>query len=535
MKKTIARVFKGELKELSENTMKIAARLQMSNSYGRHGYGTTKHGQKFFRGMSSSGAINTIDHSQSRQNARNALYDAPTAKALEQRFVDTVVDVGLKLKPTPMASMLGIDQDRLEEWAEDVGERFHIWALSKKSDLSETNNFYQNQRLYESFQVRDNDIFVRFHYTRKKDIVNPLQLQFIDPNQIRGIAFTNTYTQFGNDDGIVRDSNGKEKLYKIWYLDSVEKKYKMVDVPAKGAKSGRIFMIHGFNPDYAGQGRGYSRFLHALSDFEKISDLKQSHIIKAIMQSSIFMYTKPSADNPASNVMEGRVATAIDDDYYSTDSAASDAIEDNLDKNAVNWNHIPEATIDDPGSAYVANLMEGEDLAAFPQTAPADNFDAFVDSFTAYLSASLSMPIEVLLMRFNANYSASRGALILFWRVAQIWRNEMAADYLNPVYESWLSEEIAIGRITAPGWSEPVMKQAWLMCEWMGAPMPNIDPFKEARAKKEWVELGAETLDDVAQGHNSSSGKSNRAKNKRQIEELTEVPWTKRKTMGGQT
>jgi len=64
--------------------------------------------------------------------------------------------------------------------------------------------------------------------------------------------------------------------------------------------------------------------------------------------------------------------------------------------------------------------------------------------------------------------------------------------------------------------------------------MPNIDPLKEAKAKKEFVELAAETLDDVAMGHNSSSGKSNRAKLKRQVPELTAVPWSKNKINGGQ-
>ena len=93
----------------------------------------------------------------------------------------------------------------------------------------------------------------------------------------------------------------------------------------------------------------------------------------------------------------------------------------------------PEATMTRPGVG-VFSLRNAEDLKPFPETAPAEQYDRFVDAFTSYLAASISMPIEVLLMRFNQNYSASRASLVLFWRVAQIWREELAADFLNPIY-----------------------------------------------------------------------------------------------------
>jgi hypothetical protein len=55
--------------------------------------------------------------------------------------------------------------------------------------------------------------------------------------------------------------------------------------------------------------------------------------------------------------------------------------------------------------------------------------------------------------------------------------------------------------------------------------MPNIDPVKTATADRAYVELGAQTLDDVARNYNGSSGKSNRAKIKRQYEELATPSW----------
>ena len=130
-------------------------------------------------------------------------------------------------------------------------------------------------------------------------------------------------------------------------------------------------------------------------------------------------------------------------------------------------------------------------------------------------------------MKFGQNYSASRGALILFWRVAMIWRAEMAADFLNPVFEMWLSEEIAAGRVMAAGWMDPRLRAAWLSCTWIGAPMPNIDPMKTFAADKGYIEIGATTQDRVARDLNGSSIKSNLSRNAKNFAATPASPWGK--------
>jgi capsid protein len=158
-------------------------------------------------------------------------------------------------------------------------------------------------------------------------------------------------------------------------------------------------------------------------------------------------------------------------------------------------------------------------------TSPSAAYDKFVESFFSSIAASVGWSVELVLKKFNANYSASRGTLLLCWRTANIERDEMITDFLDPVYEMWLSEEIAQGTVRAPGWSDQSLKDAWLMGEWAGVPMPNIDPLKTMEADRGYVELGAQTLDDVARNFNGSSGKANRRKNARQYDELPTPPW----------
>jgi capsid protein len=283
-------------------------------------------------------------------------------------------------------------------------------------------------------------------------------------------------------------------------------------------------MLHGFNPEYAGQGRGFPRLAHALQEFEQITDFSLSTIQKAISQASLVMAVEnDQADS--SNPLIGRVAGPVREYGSHPQPSASAANVTDEAIAPINFEYMPEATIDRPGSVGVFNLRKGDKLKYLADTSPSTSYDVFLNSFVSYLSASVGMPVEILLMKFNANYSASRAAFITFWRVAQIWRDEMAADFLDPTYEMWLAEEIAAGRVSAPGWSDPRLRAAWLCCEWAGAAMPNIDPVKTATADRAYVEMGSQTLDDVARNYNGSSGKSNRAKIKRQYEELSEPSW----------
>jgi capsid protein len=70
------------------------------------------------------------------------------------------------------------------------------------------------------------------------------------------------------------------------------------------------------------------------------------------------------------------------------------------------------------------------------------------------------------------------------------------------------------------------MRAAWLQCRWIGAPVPSIDPLKEAKADMSRTDMGHLTLDDGALNFNGSSGTSNRAKLAREIPELTPAPWS---------
>ncbi len=492
-----------------------------SSNYNRTGSG----GSKWPYGLSSSGYGIRIDHKKLLLNARKAVWDSVQAKAMVDRFAETVVDIGLKLEALPDYTILGITPEDAEKWGTNVNSRFHLYAKSKKSHRAGLYNFYQAQLMYGKFQQRDNDIFTRLFYSGKKTLLNPLQFEFIDPLQIRGYSYTSTSYQFNYDDGIVRNSDNSERAYKIWIQKSGTYEYEEKTIPAIGPKSGKTMMLHGFQPEFAQQGRGYSRIGHALQEFQNITDFSLSTIKKAINQSSFVFAIENQQQDPSDggieNLLTRRGAGPVKE---------QPVIENDINKviddgERFTYQEVPEMTIKDPGSVGMVGLQQGDSFKTVETRGTGDTYESFLNTFVSYVTASNGMPLEVLLMKFNANYSASRASLVLFWRIAQRWREEMSSDWLNPIYKSWLGEEISSGRIKAPGWSDPVLRAAWLNNSWIGAPMPNIDPLKEAKAAKENLDMSATTQNRVARNLNGTSAKDNIAINNRMFPETPKAPW----------
>jgi capsid protein len=499
------------------------ARLISPMAYHRRTVGGTNNGSngaKFNNGLSQSSPHTLYDHWSSRQQARAKLKDSPIAKGVLERFKENVIGKGLRLDPQPIGKILGMDDEQMEEWAEDVGSKFHIFCNSNESTTSEVDNFYQLQALAHFSRHRDGEYFPKFNYSNKKDRQSPLSIGLIDPTQIRGDAFTSSLGPLGQDDGIIRDAAGRETGYKVWIQDkNAPFKMKNVVVPARFPKSGRISMGHSFTSEYAGQGRGFTRLFHVIQELENIVDFQLSTLKQAINQSNIFASIKPSQDAPATNPIaniSGGIGAV--DDIVTGEVVENVALE-------YNYHQLDEATLNTPGSLLVANMGPGEELEYHSATVKGESYAQYTDAIVDLLAPSLGMPSEVLKMKFGNNFSASRATLILYWNIVEILREEEATDLLNPFYKAWLSEEIASGRIQAPGWSDPVKRAAWLNCAWIGSPMPNIDPVKTALANKHNMEMDLTNPDRAAKELNGTDAKKNKIKNERHFAGSELKPW----------
>ena len=132
-----------------------------------------------------------------------------------------------------------------------------------------------------------------------------------------------------------------------------------------------------------------------------------------------------------------------------------------------------------------------------------------------------------MMMSFSSSYSASRAALLEAWKGFKMRREWLADDFCRPVYELWLTEAVARGRISAPGFlTDPIIRQAYLGSEWIGPSQGQLDPTKEVSAAVTAVENGFSTRE-------AESIKLNGSEYSRNVDKLTTENEQLRAATGG--
>ena len=136
------------------------------------------------------------------------------------------------------------------------------------------------------------------------------------------------------------------------------------------------------------------------------------------------------------------------------------------------------------GPGTVTHLKEGESVKFGNPNIPTTGFESFVKTLCKLMGAAIEIPYDVLMKEFNSSYSASRGALLEAWEAFKMRRKWFVDDFCQPIYETWLAEAVALGRIKAPGFfDDPLVRAAWCGARWIGPVQGQLDPKKEAEAQ----------------------------------------------------
>ena len=483
-----------------------------------HGGGRAFTGEKWPGGLDLR-APSMIDHWSLRQNGRKVALESCEARALLNRSTDLVIGTGATLNLEPLYELLGLSAEEAELWARNAEMLFDLWARSPAQNRTGKFCFYEAMRFLFRAHKRDNEYFIRLYYnTSAPSLILPLQFEILDPNQIRGDA----YTYLSNldelqDDGILRDAQGRETTFKVW-IRTDSSRYQSVDIARVGPKSGKLYMIHGFTPEFAGQGRGFSEFGLDIQNFKSITDFKLASLEKAKKQSNIVLTAESESDNPTvvpPGFQAGGAGVPVSPPA-SADSSASEA--------PPSYHRIPGPQLP-PGSTVFVDQPGHQKLKPFESTAPVVGQDEYIKGELEPIFAALGTPLEVAYASFKNNYSASQATLLLNNLSNDVDLFLLAAQAFDPILEMFFACAIGTGRIAAPGWEDPILHAAWTAHRWSRPPMPNIDREKSAKADKLYAEMGADDLESVAMRLNGSSYRSNAAKLHRQYAELPAPPW----------
>ena len=175
------------------------------------------------------------------------------------------------------------------------------------------------------------------------------------------------------------------------------------------------------------------------------------------------------------------------------------------------------------GPGVVLDLPYGKEPVTVNPTRPNSAFDKYVAAMETVIGSSMEIPKEVLTKKYESNYTAARAALLDFWRTVRVYRTRFNASFNQPIYEQFMAEAVAAGRIDAPGFfDDPAIRQAWCGCSWMGASMGHVDPLKEVNAAAMRIAQNITTQEQEASEYNGNDWAANVRQRRRELEALKE-------------
>lgn len=480
------------------------AEVMIFPSYGK-GYGAAgaSYQRRALRGMiAKSGSPREdidLNNQTLRERSRMLYMAAPIASSAIKTPRTNVIGLGLKMNPRIDREQLHLSREEAEIWERNVKAEFSIWADDKMAcDATGMNNFYAMQQLAFISWLVSGDVFALVKQ-REPTRMFPyaLRLHLIEADRCatpESTGFMNiTYAERDKKkiyDGVEVDGDGMVVAYhfrnKHPYEASTEET-KYTRVLAHGAKTGMPNVLHIMNSERPEQYRGVTYLAQIIEPVLQTRRYTESEITAAIVESffTAFVTTEAEAgDLPLDEVGE-----------YGEEPHQQ--VEHNQNEYEM-------------GSGNVVVLKKGEKVDFGDPKRPASGFASFLKEMCTQIGAALEIPRDILMKDFNASYSASRGALLEAWKSFKMYRGWFVDDFCNPVYSIWLSEAVARGRISAPGFfTNPVIKKAWLGCEWIGPTQGQLDPVKEVTAEIMSVAAGFSTNSDSTIRINGSDWNQN--------------------------
>ncbi len=415
-----------------------------------------------------------------RQRSRSLFMSAPLAVSAIKTNRTNIVGEGLRLKSTIDADFLRMTVKQAAEWQRNAEREFELWARDKHCDSTRVNNFYEIQQVACMGWMMNGDACVLLEYEQPTRMLPyGLRIHLIESDRISTpySSGNNVYlyavdpnTQNRIFNGVEVDQNNRVVAYHICSAhpnSSLHAKKEWKRVKAFGDKTGTPNVLMLYETERAEQYRGVPYLAPVIESLKQLTRYSEAEVMAAVINGFFTVFIKSEKGTSEMGF------TGIVDE------------EDQVSNDNVNY---------ELGPGMVHMLEPGESIDIADSKRPSSNFDAFTTSLAKYVGAALEIPHEILVKNFQSNYSASRAALLEAGKAFRMKRSWLAADLCQPVYEIFLSEAVASGRLKAPGFFiDPRIRMAYCGAQWNGPAQGMIDPVKEVNAAAKRISLGVST------------------------------------------
>ena len=480
-------------------------------SYGSHGASQTLNSMVGWI-IDAGNAEDNIDlySSTLRKRARDLYAGGGLARSGPETLTTSVVGWGILPKPKIDSDFLGMTDEEREEAEKAIAREFRLWAGNTMCDATRRQNFYGIQQLAFLSMLMSGDVFALFGMKENKRTPYQTTIRLLEADRICNPDSSGdsegTATDNGGRivDGVETDQEGTVIRYHVASRSPI----------AENDSSELIWTAI----DAFGSDTGYPNILHVMT-YERPEQCRGIPFVAAEIE-QLKQFTRYMNAELAANVVSAMLTCFITSDQDDGAFGLEDAV--NEEDKVTDDNISLELA---PGAVY--NLPPGKKIETVNPLRSNSQFETFVNTCITVIASSMGIPKEVLTKKYESNYTAARAALLDFWRTVKVYRTRFNDDFNQPIYEQWLSEAVATGRIDAPGFfDDPAVRQAWCGCVWMGASMGHVDPKKEVAAAESRIANNITTQEQEAAEYNGNDWAANIRQRKKEVaaaQELTSL------------
>lgn len=393
---------------------------------------------------------------------RDAYRNQSMARAAVDRLKHNVVGTGLRLQSKIDAEFLGISEDEAAEKEDIIEREFNAWAGSQECDTERSLNFYSLQSLALVSVLISGDVFVNTLAFNRPGSPYLLKLQTIEADRVsnnnnsidtarimRGVKLARTgapisyFVTKAHPNDSLRLAEGNQ-----WQ-----------EIMAFGRNTGRRRVLHLFEKERPGQVRGIPYLAPILEPLKQLNRYSEAELAAAVIAGFYTVFIKS----------EGGWGMPPSVDPTTAEEEANQIALDN---------------------AAVIELAPGEDISTANPGRPNAQYDPFVAAIMKKIGAALGLPIEFLMLKFEASFSAARASIMQAWKLITYQRH-FIADYLcQPVYELFVDELVATGMLQVENYADVRVRRAYTKARWIGPPQGSIKENEAVKAARERVDAG---------------------------------------------
>lgn len=446
-----------------------------------------------------------------RERSRDAFMGIPLAAGAVETLDTNVIGEGLYPAPNVDGETLGLDEETTASLNKELADKFEWWAAdARESDYEAKHSFYTLQHVAFQSMLLSGDCPVLFPLKKRNGMLFDLRLRVLEADRVMNPpTYTGMVKNANIFNGVELDEDGELVAYHIAdrhplatgqaYAFPFRQIGQTHRVEPFGKETGRRNMVLLMRPERPEQRRGVPILSVCLELLKQQGRFVDATVVGAVIQSYFTAFV--TSEFPDPNIFDSLLT-------------------EEQKKEVLNFNNYNVQL----GPGVVNFMRPGHAVNFASPTQPMSTFGEFTISVAKFIGAATGIPYEILLKQFNASYSASRAAMLDFWKRVRKYRALMIDQLCQPVYEEWMQDAMSLNLLSFNvSMDDPIMRKALCRCIWTGASAGSLDPQKEVAAADAKVKAGLSTIERESAELNGTNYRDNIRQQSIESQEFTDA------------